>query len=200
MFLCAVQCHRYAQSACVLVLLSRVLLLGHLLFLVRVLQVRSQSVECGTHCSDLQSPPAVSYPGWPAFCPVDSVVLAVPSGFSFGHSHFSGVVAFRCTCDQCEQFLSCVATMVLTQRFLRLAAPSQPMLETAGLRILALLENPQDVQNQCRRPRTPLASLQEEIVLAKLASCSSCRCHSAGPGRQLSAPCAHQIWDGRRSH
>ena len=37
--------HRYAQSACILVLFSRVLLLGHLLFLVRVLQVRPHPVE-----------------------------------------------------------------------------------------------------------------------------------------------------------
>ena len=37
--------HRYARSACILVLFSRVLLLGHLLFLVRVLQVRPHPVE-----------------------------------------------------------------------------------------------------------------------------------------------------------
>ena len=53
-------CHVCAQSARIFVLFSRVLLLGHLLFLVRVLQVRPHSVECGTHCSDwlhlVQSP------------------------------------------------------------------------------------------------------------------------------------------------
>ena len=52
--------HCYAQSASILVLFSRMLLLGHLLFLVRVLQVRPHSVGCGTHLSDwlhlVQSP------------------------------------------------------------------------------------------------------------------------------------------------
>ena len=60
--------------------------------------------------------------------------------------------------------------MFLTQSSLIFAALLQPLLESTGLHIVAFQECPQDVQNQCRRPGTPL---REEIVLVKFASRSS---------------------------
>ena len=95
----------YALFACVLVLFPRVPLHVHHLFLVRVLQDLTHSIECVTHCLDLKSPHAFSYSGWLAFFPVDSAVLTVQVGGFLEHSQVSGVVALRCcTCDQRVHF------------------------------------------------------------------------------------------------
>ena len=190
----------YALFACVLVLFSRVPLQSHHLFLVRVLQDLLHSIECVTHILVWMSPHAVSYPGWPPSCPVDSVVLTVPV-WRFSQTQS----CFRCLLHSAVAlvtkvffFLSCVATLVLTQTLLIFAALLRPVLGSAGLAhrcplgcIRRMYKTSADAQGllwlRCWRKLYWRNSHHAPLEVPL------CCCHSSGPGYQACAQCAHQV-------